>query len=228
MGDFAERTQKQSPAHQLSLEGVREDYRLAELDEQNCETNPIEQFDRWFLEAQAADLKEPNAMVLATVGVDGKPSSRVVLLKEVSDLGFVFYTNYASRKGRELEANPSCALTFFWAELERQVRIEGKAERLSQEKSGEYFRARPRGSRLGALASRQSEMLPGRHILEERLRELQTRYAGTDDIPKPEHWGGYCVVPYKIEFWQGRTNRLHDRLLYTREGDEWTIARLSP
>jgi pyridoxamine 5'-phosphate oxidase len=228
MGNSAERTPLAAPPHKLSLEGVREDYRLAELDEQNCRTNPIEQFDRWFLEAQATDLKEPNAMVLATVGEDGKPSNRVVLLKEVSDAGFVFYTNYASRKGRELEANPFCALAFFWAELERQVRIEGKAERVSQEKSEEYFRTRPRGSRLGALASHQSERLSGRHILERRLSELQTRYAGTDDIPKPEEWGGYCVLPYKIEFWQGRTNRLHDRLLYTRDGGGWKIARLSP
>jgi pyridoxamine 5'-phosphate oxidase len=212
----------------LSLENLREDYRRAEFGEGNCETNPIAQFAKWFTEAQRAHLKEPNAMSLATATPQGKPSNRIVLLKEVSDDGFVFYTSYASRKGRELASNPLCALNFLWAELERQVRVEGRAERVSREKSEKYFQSRPKGSRLGALASNQSTVLPGREPLIERLTSLEERYAGTEDIPTPTHWGGYCVVPYAIEFWQGRTNRLHDRLLYSRDGPGWRIERLSP
>jgi pyridoxamine 5'-phosphate oxidase len=223
MADFAKRTSR------LSCEELREDYRLAELDERNCETNPIGQFQKWFEEAQAADLKEPNAMNLATATRDGRPSGRIVLLKEVSEIGFVFYSNYGSRKGQELKTNPFCALTFYWAELERQVRVEGRAELVSRERSERYFRSRPKGSRLGALASRQSEVLPDRRPLETRLKALQQEYAETDDVPVPDNWGGYCVMPDLIEFWQGRTNRLHDRLLYRREGgNAWGIARLSP
>lgn len=222
MADPAKRT------HVLSLENLREDYRRAAFGEQNCETNPIGQFAKWFTEVQSAHLKEPNAMSLATATLEGKPSNRVVLLKEVSEVGFVFYTSYTSRKGRELASNPFCALTFLWAELERQVRVEGRAEKVSREKSERYFQSRPKGSRLGALASNQSTVLPGREPLIERLTSLEARYAGTEDIPTPPQWGGYCVVPYTVEFWQGRTNRLHDRLLYSRNGKEWTIERLSP
>jgi pyridoxamine 5'-phosphate oxidase len=215
-------------SHALSLENLREDYRRAEFGEHNCETNPISQFAKWFTEAQSAHLKEPNAMSLATATLEGKPSNRVVLLKEISEDGFVFYTSYASRKGKELASNPFCALTFLWAELERQVRVEGRAEKVSREKSETYFQSRPKGSRLGALASNQSKVLPGREPLIERLTALEARYAGTEDIPTPPHWGGYRVVPYAVEFWQGRTNRLHDRLLYSRNGTEWRIERLSP
>ncbi len=214
--------------HLLSLEDLREDYRQAEFSEQNCETNPIEQFNKWFKEAQAAHLKEPNAMSLATATLDGKPSNRIVLLKEVSDDGFVFYTSYASRKGGELKTNPFCALTFLWAELERQVRVEGRAEKASREKSERYFAGRPKGSRLGALVSNQSAVLASRQPLVDGLGELEAKYSGTDDVPMPDYWGGYCIVPYIIEFWQGRTNRLHDRLLYTRKDDAWTVERLSP
>ncbi len=223
MPDSAERT------HYLSLADLRQDYRLAEFTEANCQTNPIAQFNQWFGEAQAADLKEPNAMSLATATPHGKPSNRIVLLKEVSENGFVFYTSYTSRKGRELKENPLCALTFLWAELERQVRVEGRAEKVSREKSESYFRRRPKGSRLGALVSNQSTVLASRQPLLDGLLRLEAKYAHTDDVPTPDYWGGYCVIPYIIEFWQGRTNRLHDRLLYTREeGDDWRIERLSP
>ena len=228
MAHFAKRT---SPGKRLnlSLEALRADYRLAELSESNCETNPIEQFQAWFQDAQAAELKEPNAMTLATSTLDGRPSGRIVLLKEVGEFGFVFYTNYGSRKGRELEANPRCALTFLWAELERQVRVEGVVAHVSREKSEAYFNGRPKGSRLGALVSAQSEVLPSRAPLESRLAELEAQYSNSDAVPLPDNWGGYCVRPDTVEFWQGRTNRLHDRLLYRRKGEEeWLIERLSP
>jgi pyridoxamine 5'-phosphate oxidase len=223
MGDFAERT------HRLSLAELRDDYRRAPLDEQNCETNPIVQFERWFQDLQLLDLKEPNAMTLATATADGRPSARIVLLKEVSDLGFVFYTNYGSRKAREIESNPFAALTFYWPQLGRQVRVEGKVTRVSREQSAAYFRTRPRGSQLGAWASHQSEVLPGRDAIESRWRELEELYSDDGDVPIPDFWGGYCVAPEVIEFWEGRPNRLHDRLRYRRNGEHgWTIERLSP
>ncbi len=201
----------------------RNDYGLGSLTEESCDSNPIRQFERWLKDAQVADLKEPTAMLLATAG----PSARVVLLKEVTDDGFVFYTNYESRKGQELKANPNCALTFYWAELERQVRVEGRAEPVAREKSEEYFKSRPRVSQLGALASQQSAVIGGRAELEERVKELGARYA--ENVPVPENWGGYCVRPERIEFWQGRANRLHDRILFQRKGEgEWSIERLSP
>jgi pyridoxamine 5'-phosphate oxidase len=222
MGDSAKRS------HTLSLENLREDYRRAEFSEQNCEKNPISQFAKWFTEAESAHLKEPNAMSLATATVAGRPSNRIVLLKEVSDDGFVFYTSYTSRKGKEISSNPFCALTFLWAELERQVRVEGRAEKVSREKSENYFSKRPKGSRLGALASNQSAILAAREPLLEKLTSLEARYAGLEDIPMPDYWGGYCVTPDSVEFWQGRTNRLHDRLLYSKSQGRWTIQRLSP
>ena len=151
------------------------------------------------------------------------------MLKELNEFGFVFYTNYTSRKGQEIKTNPFVALTFYWAELERQVRVEGRVERVAREKSEAYFRTRPKGSRLGALASHQSERLPSREPLERRLHELEQQYADTDHVPAPEWWGGYCVLPEAIEFWQGRTNRLHDRLVYRRKGEsEWIVERISP
>lgn len=223
MPDFAKRT------HRLSLAELREEYWRGGLNEQNCETNPIVQFERWIKDAQAADLKEPNAMTLATATPQGRPSARVVLLKEVSDLGFVFYTNYGSRKALEIETNPFAALTFYWPELERQVRVEGAVQRVPRDQSELYFRSRPKGSRLGAWASRQSQVLPSREPLEAKLTELEMQYAATDEVPAPEFWGGYCVVPESIEFWQGRPNRLHDRLRYRKDsGQKWTIERLSP
>jgi pyridoxamine 5'-phosphate oxidase len=204
----------------------RIDYGLACLEEESCDSNPIRQFARWLEDAQAADFKEPTAMVLATAGAAG-PSARVVLLKEVNDDGFVFYTNYESRKGQDLKTNPNCALTFYWGELERQVRVEGRAEPVGREKSAKYFKSRPRVSQLGALASRQSAVIGSRAELEERVSELGARYA--ENIPVPENWGGYCVRPERIEFWQGRANRLHDRIRYRREGTgNWRVERLSP
>ncbi|HEY7303667.1 MAG TPA: pyridoxamine 5'-phosphate oxidase [Bryobacteraceae bacterium] len=230
MADSAKRTVLAKRTHRLSLADVREDYRVGSLDERDCETNPIIQFENWFKEVvHSLDNKEPNAMMLATAGPDGQPSARIVLLKEVSDAGFVFYTNYDSPKARDLETNPKCALTFYWGELERQVRVEGKAYRVTREQAEAYFRTRPRGSQLGAWASHQSEPIAGRQVLESKWAELEAKFAESGDVPLPEFWGGYCVVPESIEFWQGRTNRLHDRVRYRKKGEgEWVIERLSP
>jgi pyridoxamine 5'-phosphate oxidase len=187
----------------------------------------MDQFRRWFNEVLAADLHEPNAMTLATATPDGKPSARVVLLKGFDERGFVFYTNYEGRKARELEANPNCSLVFYWGELERQVRVEGRAVRIPDAESDAYFAGRPRGSRLGAWVSEQSRPVEGRRELEERLKGLEDEYEGCE-IPRPPFWGGYRVEPDSIEFWQGRENRLHDRLLYMRRDGEWRIQRLQP
>ena len=213
----------------LELSHLREDYRLAVLDEAHCAAHPIQQFTQWFQEAKSALLKEPNAMTLSTVGPNGQPSARIVLLKGIERDAFVFYTNYESRKGRELAANPHCALTFLWAELERQVRVEGVIEKVARETSEAYFKGRPKGSRLGAVVSNQSTELPSRQPLEARLAELERTYANTDDVPMPASWGGYLVKPHLIEFWQGRTNRLHDRIVYRWNDDgNWRMGRLSP
>ena len=207
---------------------LRQEYTRAGLRETDAAPDPIEQFRRWFEEALAAGLHEPNAMTLATATSDGRPAARVVLLKGFEERGFVFYTNYEGRKGRELEENPYCALVFYWGELERQVRIEGRASRISGEESDAYYRSRPLGSRLGAWVSEQSRPVGDRATLEERLRELEDEYEGRE-VPRPPFWGGYRVVPEEIEFWQGRENRLHDRLLYSRQSDEgWSMARLQP
>lgn len=211
------------------LADLREEYQRESLDEQNCGTNPISQFEKWLNEALTARLREPNAMCLATVSADGRPSARIVLLKAISQDGFVFYTSYISRKGQELGANPSAALVFFWAELERQVRVEGTVTRVSREQTEKYFQTRPRGSRLGALVSHQSQVVSSRASLEDELRSLTAKYGDLDDIPAPDYWGGYCIRPETIEFWQGRPNRLHDRIRYRRQqSGEWLIDRLSP
>ena len=213
----------------LSLEELRLEYKRGALDEANCDSNPIEQFRRWMTDARTAELIEPNAMTLSTATPDGRPSARIVLLKELTSEEFIFYTNYTSRKGREMEINPFVSLTFYWAELERQVRVEGRVCRVSRDKSEAYFRGRPKGSRLGALASHQSTPLPSRAPLEQTLAELQVKYRDSDDIPTPEWWGGYAVRPETLEFWQGRPNRLHDRLVYSRTGETgWVVGRLSP
>jgi pyridoxamine 5'-phosphate oxidase len=215
----------------LSLEELRLEYKRGALDEQNCHSNPVEQFRRWMIDARRAQLIEPNAMTLATASAEGRPSGRIVLLKELTAEEFIFYTNYTSRKGREMEANPFVSLTFYWAELERQVRVEGRVRLVSREKSEGYFRGRPKGSRLGALASHQSSPLPSRAPLEETLAELQAKYQDSDDVPTPEWWGGYAVAPDYLEFWQGRPNRLHDRIVYRKTPETetgWLIGRLSP
>jgi pyridoxamine 5'-phosphate oxidase len=207
---------------------LRKEYTRAGLKESDAASGPIEQFRNWFDEALAADLHEPNAMTLATATPDGRPSARVVLLKGLDERGFVFYTSYEGRKGGELETNPYCALVFYWGELERQVRVEGRASRVSEEESDEYFGSRPRGSRLGAWASEQSRPVEGRGALEERLRGLEAEYEGRE-VPRPPFWGGYQVEPEVIEFWQGRENRLHDRLVYRRsDNGEWGRERLQP
>jgi pyridoxamine 5'-phosphate oxidase len=206
---------------------LRREYARAGLKESDAEGDPVEQFRRWFDEALAANLYEPNAMTLATATPDGRPSARVVLLKGFDERGFVFYTNYEGRKAKELEINPYCALVFYWGELERQVRIEGRASRVPDKESDAYFEGRPRGSQLGAWASEQSRPVRDRGALEDRLRELEAGYEGRE-VPRPPFWGGYRVEPETIEFWQGRENRLHDRLMYRRSDGLWRRERLQP
>jgi pyridoxamine 5'-phosphate oxidase len=211
----------------MSIADLRREYALARLDEQDVSPDPIAEFARWFAEAQAAEVEEPNAMVLATAAPDGTPSARVVLLKAFDEGGFVFFTDYRSRKGAELEANPRAALVLHWSELERQVRITGRVSRTSTKESEIYYRSRPLGSRLGAWVSHQSQAIPSREVLEAGLLEVERRFAG-GDVPLPPDWGGYRVKPEAIEFWQGRQNRLHDRIRYLRNGDGWRIGRLAP
>jgi pyridoxamine 5'-phosphate oxidase len=206
---------------------LRKEYTHAGLDRIDLDPDPIVQFNAWFEETLAADLHEPNAMIVATATPEGSPSARTVLLKGYDERGFVFYTNYEGRKARELEANPQCALLFYWGELERQVRVEGRASRISDKESDAYFASRPRGSRLGAWASQQSRPVEYRSILEERVRALEAEYESLE-IPRPPFWGGYRVEPEVVEFWQGRESRLHDRLVYEWTGDGWQIERLQP
>lgn len=199
-----------------------------ELDENNVEKNPIDLFRQWFNEARACGSRLPESMTLATADSNGKPSARVVLLKGIDDAGFVFYTNYRSRKGAELEENPRAALVLYWSQLDRQVRVEGRVERVSSQESDAYFQTRPRESQLGAIASPQSEVIESRKLLEDRFKELEQQY-GDEPVERPSHWGGYRVVPERIEFWQNREGRLHDRILYERSTDgSWTIKRLAP
>ncbi|HKW19869.1 MAG TPA: pyridoxamine 5'-phosphate oxidase [Ktedonobacterales bacterium] len=212
----------------MGFADLRKEYMQRGLDEGDVDTNPFRQFAAWFDEARAASSIEPNAMALATVGADGRPSLRMVLLKGADERGFVFYTNYESRKGRELADTPWAALTFFWPEMERQIRIEGRVEPVSAEESDAYFHSRPVGSQLSASASHQSEVIAGREELEQRVAALSAQYQD-QEIPRPENWGGFRVIPDAIEFWQGRASRLHDRLRYRllASGD-WQIERLSP
>lgn len=211
----------------MNLSDLRLSYSRAALTEASADRDPMVQFGAWFSQALAAEVPEPNAMTLATAAADGTPNARTVLLKGFDERGFVFYTNYESRKGRELEANPRASLLFYWAELERQVRMTGRVERVDAAESDAYFRSRPRGHQAGAWASRQSEVLDGRDALDRQALEAAARFA-EGEIPRPPQWGGYRVVPDVYEFWQGRENRLHDRLEYVREAGGWRIRRLSP
>jgi pyridoxamine 5'-phosphate oxidase len=211
-----------------SLAELRKNYSLGSLDVADVDRNPFRQFDAWFAQAVDAKLPEPNTMTLATVDSRGRPSARIVLVKGVDERGFVFFTNYESRKGRELADNPHASLLFYWIELERQVRIEGTVVKASAAESDQYYESRPLGSRIGAWASEQSQVIESRAVLEAREKEISAKYG--EHPPRPPHWGGYRLIPEAIEFWQGRPSRLHDRLLYTRavEGGDWQIARLSP
>ncbi|MEP2669220.1 MAG: pyridoxamine 5'-phosphate oxidase [Cyclobacteriaceae bacterium] len=207
---------------------IRTDYTKATLDINSVDKNPFIQFEKWFKQAIASQALEPNAMNLATLSENGRPTSRIVLLKGVENSQFVFYTNYQSQKGKELEVNPACAINFFWPELERQVRIEGVASRVSAEVSDSYFQSRPRASQIGAWASPQSTMIKERSILEERVLQIEKKYKDLKVLPRPKQWGGYGITPFEIEFWQGRPSRLHDRIVYTLVDDKWKINRLAP
>ncbi len=212
----------------MSIADIRRDYALESLTERDVDSDPMRQFDRWFVQACGAELLEPNAMALASTTADGHPSCRIVLLKGVDARGFVFFTDYRSRKGTELDANPHAALCFFWDVLQRQVRITGTVSRIPASESAEYFQSRPHGSRVGAWASTQSSHLSSRDLLEQEVVALLEKYPEGSDVPLPHHWGGYRVEPETIEFWQGRVSRLHDRIVYHRDGDQWKMGRLSP
>ena len=214
--------------HLKSIADIRKDYLKSSLDTASISNDPITQFTLWFDEAQSSQVPEPNAFTLSTVTEDGRPSARILLLKGVENGKFIFYTNYQSAKGKELEKNPACALTFFWPALERQVRIEGVASKTDFDSSEKYFQSRPRESQIGAWASPQSAIISGREILDERVKEIQKKFDGVEKLPKPNQWGGYEVEPNEIEFWQGRPNRLHDRIVFYKVDEKWEVHRLAP
>lgn len=209
------------------INNLRHDFSKESLDEKDVHHNPINQFSKWFNEAVDAKVNEPNAMTVCTATIDAKPSARIVLLRNFDDNGFVFYTNYKSRKGEEIASNPNAALLFFWPELERQVRIEGVLTKQSAADSDVYFNSRPRSSKLGAWTSPQSKVISSRKVLDEAYEKLAKKFPD-ENVPRPEHWGGFILKPEAIEFWQGRPSRLHDRLLYSLENGDWKVARLAP
>ncbi|RYC71587.1 pyridoxamine 5'-phosphate oxidase [Spirosoma sordidisoli] len=210
-----------------TISDLRKEYTLNGLDVDDVSSDPLTQFRLWFDAALGSGVPEPNAMHVSTITADGRPDGRIVLLKDISAGGFVFYTNYESRKGRDLTERPVAALTFFYPELERQIRIEGHVEKVSAAESDAYFASRPRGSQIGAWVSNQSSVITDRDTLEKRQQKLEAQFAG-QPIPRPPHWGGFRVIPDQIEFWQGRPSRLHDRIRYRKDGQDWLIDRLSP
>ena len=210
------------------LHAYRKSYEKGALDEDQVSDNPMDLFGKWFDEAEQSDtVEEVNAMMLTTIGTDGFPKGRIVLLKEVTSAGFIFYSNYFSEKGKGIATNPKAGITFFWPGLERQIIIKGTATKIGEAQSKRYFESRPRGSQLGAWASYQSTVVNSRQVLIDRQKEVETEYLDKA-IPKPAYWGGYCIQPYSIEFWQGRPNRLHDRLLFQKMEEQWSMKRLSP
>ncbi len=210
-----------------TIADIRRDYILQSFTEEEATQNPIDQFTKWWNDARNSDIDEVNAMTLATATKNGKPSARIVLLKGYDQNGFVFFTNYLSDKGKQIAENPNVSLVFFWKELERQIRIEGTVEKLTAVESDLYFNSRPTGSKIGAWASPQSAIIAYRQVIEQNFEKYRAIF-GEEDIPRPDHWGGYRVLPNYIEFWQGRSSRLHDRLKYTNEGGEWKVSRLAP
>ena len=212
----------------LNLEDLREDYTRDQLTFEDTDPNPLLQFERWFKAAEQSPVNEPNAMTLATVGENGRPKARIVLLKQVDKQGFVFFTNYDSQKGQDLEANPFASLVFFWDVIQRQVRIEGRVEKIAKADSEAYFQSRPKGSQIGAIVSPQSQVIPSREVLQEKVAQLEKEYESKEQLPLPDNWGGYRLVPDCIEFWQGRSSRLHDRIRYRLEQNDWLRERLAP
>jgi pyridoxamine 5'-phosphate oxidase len=211
------------------LQDIRQDYLKSNLSEENISENPFVEFASWFSNALKNSKLEPNAMVLSTVSKSAQPSARVVLLKVVDETGFVFFTNYESRKGKELTECPLASLLFFWSDLEQQIRIEGKVERISEEESEAYYHSRPRGSQIGAWASPQSQVIPNREFLEEKVEKYSQEFQNEEVIPYPKFWGGFRLVPHRIEFWQGRSSRLHDRIVFEKgENGNWNKSRLAP
>lgn len=208
------------------IAAIRTDYKHLTLNESDVAADPFKQFDSWWQQAITAEVVEVNAMTLATASPGGIPDARIVLLKDITEEGFVFFTNYESSKGRQLLENPNAALVFFWKELERQIRIKGSVIKASRALSDRYFASRPAGSRIGAWSSPQSQVIASREVLEQNEHDFKAKFG--EDIPRPEHWGGFVVIPQTIEFWQGRPSRLHDRICYTKNNDGWQITRLAP
>ncbi len=216
------------PMNREDIQNLRQDYHAASLSEKDIKADPILQFENWFNQAADTGIHEPNAMTLATATYNGRPSARIVLLKGFSNNGFEFYTNYLSRKGKEITKNPVGTLLFFWGQMERQIRIEGTIEKMSKAQSERYFHSRPKGSQVGAVASPQSQEISGREVLESKWQQLEAEYADKE-VPKPSYWGGYVLKPQLMEFWQGRSSRLHDRIVYKKtDKQNWKIVRLAP